>query len=449
MKLGKIILYRINEYSPEISNKTFFTIFLYEYSTNRGSSWETVSSGTTASVTFTSNGSVIARVRDGVNTKTASTYTVSKIDTTPPTSVSVSSGSITASSIQVTANGTDSGSGIVKYEFSKDNGSSWVNNGTNRTYTFTGLSSLTTYNIKVRVTNGAGLQSVSNTTSIMTTGKISTYLINNKVQNTVNAGESGLVKIGNSGEITTSSSPREYRYIGPSPDNYVQFNNELWRIIGIFDGKLKLIRKDSIGNIAWDSNNKNDWSTASLKHLLNSGDYYNRTGSYVSNGLTEESKLMIELSTWKLGGTSNYTSASSGLAQHFYEYERGTNVYSGRPTEWVGYIGLMYPSDYGFATSGGSTTGRSSCLAKELYNWDSSSYSDCKNNNWLYDSSTVQWTLTPDAGNSSGVLRVDSGGNVYNSSAFIGFGVRPSLNLKSEIEFVTGTGSESDPYILG
>ena len=293
------------------------------------------------------------------------------------------------------------------------------------------------------------------------------YLLVNKVESTVADGGNGLVAIGNTGEITTSTSPREYRYIGPNPDNYVQFNDELWRIIGIFDGKLKLIRNESIGDYSWDNKpsgigsstsswGSNDWSDSALQEVLNNGPYYNRTSGtcpsgattacdFSSNGLTEEAKQMIELSTWELGGSSTYDDVT---AQMFYERERGTTVYSGRPTEWTGYIGLMYPSDYGFATSGGSTTGRSSCLAKELYNWESSSYSDCKNNSWLYDSSRTQWTLTPDAGNSNAVFRVIYDGIVYNISANYGFGVRPSLNLKSEIEFVTGTGSESDPYIL-
>src|SRR5699024_7966684 len=112
-------------------------------------------------------------------------------------------------------------------------------------------------------------------------------------------------------------------------------------------------------------------------------------------GLTEEAKSLIEDAVWTLGGTASYTSTSNGLASHWYEYERGTTVYSGRSTEWTGKIALMYPSDYGYATSGGTTTNRESCLAKELYNWSSSSYSDCKNNDYLYNSRSIQWTLTP------------------------------------------------------
>ena len=344
------------------------------------------------------------------------------------------------------------------------------------------------------------------------------YLINNKVEDTVVDGGNGLVAIDNTGEITIISSPREYRYIGPSPDNYVYFNtysgdewtliaimdeietllnlsksneecetqkqqfiegmggslpegtslecrqtgvsgqSQLWRIIGIFDGKLKLIRNESIGDYSWDNKpsgtgsstslyGSNDWSDSALQEVLNNGPYYNRTSGncpngqngattacdFSSNGLTEEAKLMIELSTWKLGGTSSYNSSSNGLAQHFYEYERGTNVYSGRPTEWIGYIGLMYPSDYGFATSGGATTGRSACLVKELYSWNDSSYIDCKNNNWLYDSFYYQWSLISHAGNSYEVFAVSSSGPTVPVRVSIAHTVRPSLYLKSNI----------------
>ena len=107
----------------------------------------------------------------------------------------------------------------------------------------------------------------------------------------------------------------------------------------------------------------------------------------------------------------------------------------------------MYPSDYGYATSGGSTTSREECLAKELYNWNSSSYSDCKNNDWLLYSST-QWTMAPDSGNSNFVFAVYSAGNVYNNGAFYTLAVRPVLALASTVEITGGTGTESDPYIL-
>ncbi len=247
------------------------------------------------------------------------------------------------------------------------------------------------------------------------------------------------------------------RYIGADPNNYVLFNDELWRIIGVFSEDthgvsgqklIKIIRNDSIGNIAWNSANTNNWSTASLQTTLN-GDYLNGSGSYASTGIkSDTARNMIEIVTWKLGGTSNYTSASNGLASHFYGYERGTTVYSGRPTTWSGKVALMYPSDYGYATSGGSTTNRDACLAKELYNWDSSSFSDCKNNDWLYDSSTIQWTLTPHSSQSRRVFYVNGAGCVRSSYAFNSGGVRPSVYLTSNVKILGGDGTSNSPYTL-
>ena len=240
----------------------------------------------------------------------------------------------------------------------------------------------------------------------------------------------------------------DYRYIGANPNNYVTFNNETWRIIGVFsvdDGtgnveeRLKLIRDESIGNMAWYSNNTNDWPNATLNTNLNSGDYW-------TNSLSEDAKNMIGDAVWYLGGTSDYTSASNGLTSHWYSYERGTTVYSGRSTSWTGKVGLMYPSDYGYATSGGTTTDRNACLNKELYNWDS--VSDCYNNDWIFNSA-YQWTITPRASDSYNVFGLYSSGYLYNDYASDAYnGVRPVVFLKSSIKIVDGDGSSNNPYIL-
>ena len=256
------------------------------------------------------------------------------------------------------------------------------------------------------------------------------------------------------------------RYIGADPNNYVYFNCddydspssstcELWRIIGIFNENshgisgeklIKIIRSNSLGNIAWDSASTNNWSTASLQKTLN-GDYLNGSGSYAATGIKNDTtRNMIANATWKLGGSSTYDDVTASM---LYERERGTTVYSGRPTTWQGKIALMYPSDYGYATSGGSTTNREACLAKELYNWDSSSYSDCKNNDWLFDSSTIQWTLTPYSSSSNSVFNVDNTGYVSNHYfANNSRGVRPSVYLTSNVGISGGDGTMNNPYIL-
>ena len=283
----------------------------------------------------------------------------------------------------------------------------------------------------------------------------------------------------------------DYRYIGANPNNYVKFNDELWRIIGVFDvddgtGKIekrmKIIRNESIGNYSWDNKNtstgaedsygKNNWPDARLNYLLNPGHesetyggslYWNRKNGtcyygqnngttscdFTSTGLTDKAKTMIGDAKWYLGGTGDFTSSSNGLASHYYKNERGTTVYSGRSTNWTGKVGLMYPSDYGYATSGGNSSNRASCMGKELLNWDDSSYSDCKNNDWLYNSSTTQWTISPRAVDPINAFNVDDTGYVGNYYANSNRAARPVVHLKSTIKVISGSGTTSSPFILG
>ena len=274
------------------------------------------------------------------------------------------------------------------------------------------------------------------------------------------------------------------RYVGANPNNYVRFNNELWRIIGVFNNidngsgaketRIKLIRDEQIGEYSWDNKpsgtgssdseyGSNDWTDSILKEVLNNGPYWNRASGncpsgqsgattscdFSTNGLTEEAKRMISDAVWNLGGSSTYKDVTASM---FYERERGTTVYSGRPTEWTGKIGLMYPSDYGYATSGGSTTNREACLDIDLYHWYSSSsnnYPDCYNNDWLYDSSNRQWTLTPYASFSSRVFIVSNDGYLNYSGAYNTYGVFfPALYLNSNVKISGGSGTEGSPFIL-
>ena len=283
-----------------------------------------------------------------------------------------------------------------------------------------------------------------------------------------------------SNEIATDDPDSNARYIGADPSNYVSFNGELWRIIGVFNNidngsgtketRLKIIRNEPIGKYSWDNKasgtgsstseyGSNNWSDSALQIVLNSGAYWNRTSGecpygkngattscdFSSIGLTETAKAMISNAKWNLGGSSTYNDVTASM---FYERERGTTVYTGRPTEWTGQIGLMYPSDYGYATSGGSSVNRASCLAKELYSWNSSSYSDCKNNDWLYDSLNSQWTLTPYSDNSSNVSYVSSHGIVSDRLAHKYFAVSPALYLSSNVRISGGDGSENSPFQL-
>ena len=209
------------------------------------------------------------------------------------------------------------------------------------------------------------------------------------------------------------------RYEGKDPNNYIWFNNELWRIIGVFDEEshgvsgqnlVKIIRADSIGGLTWGSNN--DWTQARLMNLLN-GAYYNSqngTGgeycygysttvpagncNYTETGINDTYRPMIENVTWHLGGHSS----TSATAEAFYGYERGTTVYSGRPTTTTGYIGLMYPSDYGYSVLS------SSCA--RTTNLGSYNKATCAGQSWLYGQG-YEWTITPRSSSSSNVFIVN------------------------------------------
>ena len=284
---------------------------------------------------------------------------------------------------------------------------------------------------------------------------------------------------------------KEYRYYGKTPNNYVWFNNELWRIIGAMDvddgsgtagnvgnvdKRLKIIRANSIGNYSWDSSDLNtnlgygvnEWNQADLMTLLNSGAYYNRTAgtcytaqenattpcNFSENsstpGLTIEAKEMIGNAKWYLGaGPDTYQSLT---CIDFYGYERGTDsgkqCSSGtkcddsvtRKTYWTGQIGLIYPSDYGYSAN------MNSCASTALNSYSTS----CRDSVWLYNNANHQWTLTPYAfsSNAFGVFRVDSTGYLDTNAAIHTRAVSPVTYLLPDIKILDGDGTTERPFVL-
>ena len=253
-----------------------------------------------------------------------------------------------------------------------------------------------------------------------------------------------------------------YRYEGKNPNNYIWFNNELWRIIGVFDSAshgisgqnlVKIIRNDSIGGLAWHKSNTNDWTASSLMNLLN-GAYLNAEDGtdsgycygysttvpsncdYTSIGISATYRSMIANAKWYLGG---YWSEDA-TADAFYGYERGDTVYSGRPTSTTGYIGLMYPSDYGYSVLA------SSCA--RTTNLGSYNTASCAGESWLYGQG-YEWTITPSSSHSNNVFHVNNYGYLNNNGAGSGYSARPSLYLASSVYVIDGNGSMSDPYIIG
>lgn len=270
------------------------------------------------------------------------------------------------------------------------------------------------------------------------------------------------------------------RYYGASPNNYIYFNCsnysnqssstcETRRIIGVFDGKIKLIRNESIGEYSWDNKNvstgaendygKNDWTDARLMKLLNPGYeskttggslYYNAKSGNCYSGQSNATKAcnftstgiknattrnLISDTIYYLGGHNSF----SVYPNQIYEKERGTTVYSGRPTEWTGKIALAYPSDYGYAADLGK-------CSQNLNNYNNST---CTSNNWMKAivAPNYGWLLTPRSGIASNVWYVySSGGVYYNSYVYNAYGVAPVLFLNSDANVKSGTGTSSDPY---
>ena len=193
---------------------------------------------------------------------------------------------------------------------------------------------------------------------------------------------------------------------------------------------LKIIKNESIGNYPWSGNNNNDWTKSTLNTNILNGTYY--------NGLSTEAKNMISSIIWNLGGRAD-TNATSNT---FYIAERGTSVYGSNPKTWTGKIGLMYPSDFGFAV-GGST--RETCLNTNLYNYNTK---NCHTNGWLHLSGTNQWTLMPNITNMRTSVILSDGFIANSNISGANYVIKPTLFLNSNITLSSGTGTTTDPFIL-
>ena len=313
---------------------------------------------------------------------------------------------------------------------------------------------------------------------------------------TDNKDNSGLYTITHSKDSTlqigTNEDITEYRYRGKDPKNYVTFNNETWRIIGVFptddgtgniENRIKLIRNESIGNKYWDDgttaynytqndnlmllqdNNKskveylekidkydvmltvpdtsgsNNWARpARLNTELNT--------TYL-NSLDSTSKSMIGQAKYYLGGKNvTYNNGYADTPLQFYSYERkisGSEYYcnGSNPNNWVGKLGLMYLSDYGYASS--------NCENKKIYDNNSSSNDirACNTTNWLFKGNT-EWLLPQYASRSDAAFDIFSDGYVYNDLVSPRQqGTRPVLYLTASVQIIDGDGTSSNPYTLG
>ena len=278
-----------------------------------------------------------------------------------------------------------------------------------------------------------------------------------------------------------TTSDNNIRYVGGEPNNYVEFNGEAWRIIGVFGSNLKLVRDELITTYSFDNkttaqgieNNygTNDWTKSYIREFLNDYYYNGKTITCHSDsatawveGLTAKhetiacpdinkinatAKNMIQKSLWYLGGTNWKTSVppyDSYPVDELYASERGTQVYSGHATTSTDYIGLIYPSDYGYASTDASC--RQNLRAGLTYiNNAYGGTPTCKNNNWLFKG-TWYWTISPHSSYSNLVFSVDSDGRLNDHRALYRVGVRPSIFLNSDIKIVSGSGTKDDAFKL-
>ena len=288
------------------------------------------------------------------------------------------------------------------------------------------------------------------------------------------------------GSSSVGADAGNIRYYGANPNNYIYFNCsdysnqssstcETWRIIGIVDGKIKIMRDSVIGSYSWDSSASstnsgrgvNEWSEADLMKLLNSGYesesiggslYWNadsgtcysgqsnatKSCDFTSTGLKNDTtRNLIAETTYYIRGNDS----SSIYVDAMYDKERvsGTVITGVTPTRtltWTGKVAVAYPSDYGYAAD-------LSLCQKQL-----GSYNDatCTANNWMMNilgTSSYGWLLTPLSGRAYVAWRVTSSGYVNNGS-YVSFAnwVAPVLSLASELDIGSGSGTSSSPYQL-
>ena len=286
------------------------------------------------------------------------------------------------------------------------------------------------------------------------------------------------------GSMSTGIDAGNIRYYGANPNNYIYFNCsdysnqtsstcEKWRIIGIVDGKIKIMRNETIGKYSWDSSDStvnkgygvNEWSQADLMKLLNGGYetesiggslYWNaksgtcfsernnatKSCDFTSTGLKnpETRNLIAETTYYTRGGQDTIGMYVDAM----YDIERvsGT-VYSGHSTSWPGKIAIPYPSDYGYAAD-------LSLCKQTLENYNDIT---CRVNNWMRivitnNGSNGGWLLTPENNHAYYTFSFSKEGNTLNNYTYAADGVAPVLSLTSKLDIGSGSGTSNSPYQL-
>ena len=236
--------------------------------------------------------------------------------------------------------------------------------------------------------------------------------------------------------LANGAGDNSYRYAGASDsvNNYICLGSDtttcpdanLFRIIGVFGDKTKVIRAKSVGNQKWHTSESNTWSSSSLNAYLN--------GTYLTSLGTIAEK--IATTTWKVGGCS-WSNIETSVPKIVYKNEVGS---SASTTTVDKKIGLMYISDYYYSASPSAWT-----LVGYNKSDATKDYSAAKTINWLYLGSK-EWTISRVSDEMFSAFIVDGSGHVFSYNVnFSNFAVRPSFNLESSVKYVSGSGSMSDP----
>ncbi len=225
---------------------------------------------------------------------------------------------------------------------------------------------------------------------------------------------------GPSVESPSVESAKEYRYIGSEPKNYVQFNGETWRILGIYNVKqedgsensrIKIIREKS-ETMAFDTSGGVDFNNSTIKAYLNDTFY---------SSLSDTAKQQIAPSTYKLGGPTALDINSKQL----YLQEQASDKNA------IMNVGLMNASDYTFAGGMDDSVLVNNISSKATTNWLFP-----KANEWLLD------------GTDSGIYSIKEDGSISIEGSNTEKNIRPVVYLDSNIKISDGDGTANNPYIL-
>ena len=347
---------------------------------------------------------------------------------------------------------------------------------TSNSYTFSNLTSDATFYVKVYVKDSNNRESSVSATSVKTKILICSSGTNlaSCLKTYSNKGSSITNIYYHDASLTNGAGDNSYRYAGASDqvNNYVCFGSNvtpcptdnLYRIIGVFGDKVKLIKADyattallgaggdykqaytatsnnssnykgnNLANIAaynWNKSNQNTWNLSNLNKT-------NLNTNFITN-IGAEWAAKIDMTKWKVGGNT-WSNIGTQPAKTAYQNEIVSPVTTNTTDNAIDYsakIGLMYASDYGFAASPSAWTINLNTYDREAI----------KNVNWMY-MGLAEWIISRSAGNASYAFFVYSTGLVIIDNANLALAVRPAFYLTSSVNYASGSGTAADPILV-